>query len=58
MQVGMASFGLTSGIDKARDTAYLSSFAQAGTTWWLEHFAPQHTFEQIRQRIHLGPPRF
>ncbi len=52
------AFGLTSGTDKAVDAAHVASFAQAGATWWLEHFAPQQTFEQVRQRIHQGPPRF
>ena len=50
--------GLTSGTDKAADAAYMTAFAQAGATWWLEHFAPQHTIELVRQRIHQGPPRF
>ncbi|GAC1353917.1 MAG: LLM class flavin-dependent oxidoreductase [Ktedonobacteraceae bacterium] len=52
------AFGLTSGTDKAADTAHVASFAQAGATWWLEHFAPQHTVERVRQRIHQGPPRW
>ncbi|GHO70022.1 luciferase-like protein [Ktedonobacter sp. SOSP1-52] len=52
------AFGLTSGIDKAQDAAHVASFAQAGATWWLESFDPLQTFEQIRQRIHQGPPRF
>ena len=52
------AFGLTSGTDKAADAAHVASFAQAGATWWLEHFAPHQTLEQVRQRIHQGPPRF
>jgi len=52
------AFGLTSGTDKASDAAHVASFAQADATWWLEHFAPHQTFEQVRQRIHQGPPRF
>ncbi len=51
------AFGLTSGTDKASDAAHVASFSQVGATWWLEHFAPRHTFEQVRQRIHRGPPR-
>ncbi len=51
------AFGLTSGTDTAGDAAHVAAFAQAGATWWLEHFAPQHTVEQVRQRIKLGPPR-
>jgi len=49
--------GVTSGTDKARDAAHVASFAQAGPTWWLEDFY-DYTFEQARQRIHQGPPRF
>jgi alkanesulfonate monooxygenase SsuD/methylene tetrahydromethanopterin reductase-like flavin-dependent oxidoreductase (luciferase family) len=52
------AFGLTSATDKAQAGAHVASFAQAGATWWLEHFAPHHTTEQVRQRIHQGPPRF
>ena len=51
------AYGLTSGTDKAADAAHVAAFAHAGATWWLEHFAPQHTFEQVRQRIQHGPPR-
>jgi alkanesulfonate monooxygenase SsuD/methylene tetrahydromethanopterin reductase-like flavin-dependent oxidoreductase (luciferase family) len=51
------AFGLTSGTNKASDAAHVAAFAQAGATWWLEHFAPQHTVEQVRCRIKLGPPR-
>jgi hypothetical protein len=54
----VVAFGLTSGVDKAQDAAHVASFAQAGATWWLESFDPLQTFEQIRQRIHQGPPRF
>jgi alkanesulfonate monooxygenase SsuD/methylene tetrahydromethanopterin reductase-like flavin-dependent oxidoreductase (luciferase family) len=49
--------GVTSGTDKAGDAARVASFAQAGVTWWLEGFY-HYTFEQARQRIHQGPPRF
>jgi alkanesulfonate monooxygenase SsuD/methylene tetrahydromethanopterin reductase-like flavin-dependent oxidoreductase (luciferase family) len=51
------AYGLTSGTDRAQDAAHVGSFAQAGATWWLEHFALHHTFEQVHQRIHQGPPR-
>lgn len=49
--------GLTSGTDKAQDAAHVASFAEVGATWWLECFYPRHTLEQVRQRIHQGPPR-
>jgi alkanesulfonate monooxygenase SsuD/methylene tetrahydromethanopterin reductase-like flavin-dependent oxidoreductase (luciferase family) len=50
--------GSTSGTDNARDGALVASFAQAGATWWVEGFDPLQTVEQVRQRIHQGPPRF
>ena len=52
------AYGLTSGTDTAADASRVAAFAQAGATWWLEHFAPQHTVEQVRQRIQAGPPGF
>ena len=51
------AYGLTSGTDTAQDAAHVAAFAQAGATWWLEHFAPKHTIEQVRERIEQGPPR-
>lgn len=51
------AYGRTSGTDIARDAAHVVAFAQAGATWWLEHFAPDHTMEQVLERIKLGPPR-
>jgi alkanesulfonate monooxygenase SsuD/methylene tetrahydromethanopterin reductase-like flavin-dependent oxidoreductase (luciferase family) len=50
------AYGLTSGSDKAADAAHVAAFAQAGATWWLEHFAPEQTVEQVCHRIKLGPP--
>lgn len=52
------AFGQTGEADQARSIARVASFAEAGATWWFEHFAPHHTFEQVRWRIHQGPPRF
>lgn len=52
------AYGLTGGTDRAADAAHVAAFAQAGATWWLEHFHPQHTLEQVRHRIRQGPPRF
>jgi alkanesulfonate monooxygenase SsuD/methylene tetrahydromethanopterin reductase-like flavin-dependent oxidoreductase (luciferase family) len=51
------AYGQTSRTDKVQDTAHVASFAQAGATWWLEHFAPEQTVEQVRERIQQGPPR-
>jgi len=48
--------GQTSGTDQARDTAHVAAYAQAGATWWLEHFRPQKKIEQVRERIRQGPP--
>src|SRR5262249_31322084 len=49
--------GQTSGTDHVSDAAHVAAYAQAGATWWLEHFRPQRTPEQVRQRIRQGPPR-
>jgi alkanesulfonate monooxygenase SsuD/methylene tetrahydromethanopterin reductase-like flavin-dependent oxidoreductase (luciferase family) len=51
------AYGRTSGSNIAQDAAHVAAFAQAGATWWLEHFAPEQTVEQVRQRIGQGPPR-
>jgi alkanesulfonate monooxygenase SsuD/methylene tetrahydromethanopterin reductase-like flavin-dependent oxidoreductase (luciferase family) len=51
------AYGLTSGNDNAADAAHVAALAQAGATWWLEHFAPEQTVEQVRNRIQQGPPR-
>lgn len=51
------AYGRTSGTDTNQDAAHVAAFAQAGATWWLEHFAPEQTVEQVRERIHQGPPR-
>jgi alkanesulfonate monooxygenase SsuD/methylene tetrahydromethanopterin reductase-like flavin-dependent oxidoreductase (luciferase family) len=51
------AYGRTSGSDKAANAAHVVAFAQAGATWWLEHFAPEQTVEQVRQRIQQGPTR-
>ena len=49
--------GRTSGTDRTADAAHVSAYGEAGVTWWLEHFRPQNTLEQVRQRIRQGPPR-
>ena len=50
------AYGRTSGSDTAQDAAHVAAFAQAGATWWLEHFAPELSVEQVRERIGQGPP--
>jgi alkanesulfonate monooxygenase SsuD/methylene tetrahydromethanopterin reductase-like flavin-dependent oxidoreductase (luciferase family) len=49
--------GRSSGTDFAADAALVAGYAQAGVTWWLEQFRPHNTVEQVRLRIHQGPPR-
>jgi pimeloyl-ACP methyl ester carboxylesterase len=51
------AYGWTSGTDTSGDAAHVAAFAQAEATWWLEHFSPQQTVEQVRERIQHGPPR-
>ncbi len=48
--------GQTSGTDRARDSAAVRPFAEAGATWWQEGFDVRHSLEQVRARIRLGPP--
>jgi alkanesulfonate monooxygenase SsuD/methylene tetrahydromethanopterin reductase-like flavin-dependent oxidoreductase (luciferase family) len=50
------AYGRTSRSDKAADVAHVAAYAEAGATWWLEHFAPEQTVEQVRERIQQGPP--
>jgi alkanesulfonate monooxygenase SsuD/methylene tetrahydromethanopterin reductase-like flavin-dependent oxidoreductase (luciferase family) len=49
------AYGRTSGADTVADAEHVAAFAQAGATWWLEHFAPQLSVEQVRERIQQGP---
>jgi hypothetical protein len=42
----------------ATDVATVSECEDAGATWWMEYTFPTiTTLEQIRKRLHLGPPR-
>lgn len=36
--------------------ALLRSYAEAGVTWWQEGFLPNDTLDDVRHRIHQGPP--
>jgi alkanesulfonate monooxygenase SsuD/methylene tetrahydromethanopterin reductase-like flavin-dependent oxidoreductase (luciferase family) len=49
--------GHTTGLDKEKDRAMLEPFAEAGVTWWQEAFDWSHSLDQVRARIHQGPPR-
>ncbi|GCE14816.1 LLM class flavin-dependent oxidoreductase [Tengunoibacter tsumagoiensis] len=48
--------GQTTGTDRTKDRATVQPFAEAGVTWWQEGFDRSYSLEQVRQRIHLGPP--
>jgi alkanesulfonate monooxygenase SsuD/methylene tetrahydromethanopterin reductase-like flavin-dependent oxidoreductase (luciferase family) len=51
----VAQLGITTGAD---DTARVSEYAAAGTTWWLEARDPWNTTrDQLIARIRSGPPR-
>ena len=56
----------TPGDDLARGAEIVASFADAGATWWLEHFGPvgfggswegDWPLDAMRERIAQGPPR-
>jgi probable F420-dependent oxidoreductase len=53
----VVAYGRTGGSDTVADAADVAAFAQVGATWWLEHFAPQVSVEQVQERIRQGPPR-
>jgi alkanesulfonate monooxygenase SsuD/methylene tetrahydromethanopterin reductase-like flavin-dependent oxidoreductase (luciferase family) len=53
----VVAYGRTGGSDTVADAAHVAAFAQVGATWWLEHFAPQVSVEQVQERIRQGPPR-
>jgi alkanesulfonate monooxygenase SsuD/methylene tetrahydromethanopterin reductase-like flavin-dependent oxidoreductase (luciferase family) len=36
----------------------LKSYAEAGVTWWQEGFLGNDTLDDLRKRIHQGPPSF
>jgi alkanesulfonate monooxygenase SsuD/methylene tetrahydromethanopterin reductase-like flavin-dependent oxidoreductase (luciferase family) len=48
--------GHTTGTDKEKDRATISSFAEVGATWWQEGFDWTFSLEHVRKRIRLGPP--
>ncbi|MDQ3855980.1 MAG: LLM class flavin-dependent oxidoreductase, partial [Chloroflexota bacterium] len=49
--------GRTTGTDRKRDGETVAAYAEAGATWWQEGFDWNHTLEQVRERIHNGPPQ-
>jgi alkanesulfonate monooxygenase SsuD/methylene tetrahydromethanopterin reductase-like flavin-dependent oxidoreductase (luciferase family) len=53
----VAQFGATSDNSKT-DVETVTSYAQAGVTWWLETIAPgRHSLADARKRISLGPTK-
>jgi alkanesulfonate monooxygenase SsuD/methylene tetrahydromethanopterin reductase-like flavin-dependent oxidoreductase (luciferase family) len=53
-----ANIGWTTGIDRKKSAEKVSSYAEAGMTWWLESlFTKRDSPEKMRKRIRLGPPR-
>ena len=48
----------TTGEDVARDATLVATYAGAGVTWWLEDISPTRgSLEEVRRRIHKGPPK-
>ncbi|MGD0478223.1 MAG: LLM class flavin-dependent oxidoreductase [Nitrososphaerales archaeon] len=53
----IANIGWTSGVDRKRNLEKVSSYADAGITWWLESlFTKRDSPEKMLKRIRLGPP--
>jgi alkanesulfonate monooxygenase SsuD/methylene tetrahydromethanopterin reductase-like flavin-dependent oxidoreductase (luciferase family) len=51
--------GVTPADDAARAAAITQPLAEAGATWWTERInSTRGTFEQMRERVRSGPPRF
>ena len=51
----IAIAGRTAG-DLARERDHLTPIAEAGATWWYEHFSFDDDFEAVSKRIAQGPP--
>jgi hypothetical protein len=43
--------------DLEKERGHLTPIAEAGATWWYEHFGIEDTFEEVSRRIAQGPPR-
>ena len=53
----VASIGWTTGVNRQRNAEKVSSFAEAGMTWWLESlYTKRDSPKGMRKRIRLGPP--
>jgi hypothetical protein len=44
--------------DTVEAAILLKSYAEAGVTWWQEGFLGNDTLNDVRERIHQGPPSF
>jgi alkanesulfonate monooxygenase SsuD/methylene tetrahydromethanopterin reductase-like flavin-dependent oxidoreductase (luciferase family) len=54
----IVNIGWTSGVDRRRNAEKVSSYVEAGITWWLESlFTKRDSPEKMLKRIRLGPPR-
>lgn len=53
----ITQIGRTPGNDLAAAKAIVAPYAEAGVTWWLEHFDPEEPLDDIRPRVRQGPPR-
>jgi hypothetical protein len=48
--------GETFDLDQQRASDHVRSFEEAGATWWVEE-GLGYTLEELRARIHRGPPK-
>jgi len=54
----VVNIGWTSGVDRKKNADKVSSYAEAGITWWLESlYTKRDSAEKMLTRIRLGPPR-
>jgi hypothetical protein len=54
----VANIGWTTGTERKRNAEKVSSYAEAGMTWWLESlYTKRDSPEKMRKRIRLGPPK-
>jgi alkanesulfonate monooxygenase SsuD/methylene tetrahydromethanopterin reductase-like flavin-dependent oxidoreductase (luciferase family) len=49
--------GSTTGTDHDKNRDHLAPLVDAGLTWWIESFDLPTTFDHVRARLELGPPR-
>jgi len=44
--------------DPHERTEMIQRYSEAGATWWIELEAPGQSFEEYRERIRQGSPRY